>query len=190
MTDPTGPEGEPTDGDSQDEPLTWRADDVDRDDASEEPDLEPAPAEPRAAGVPRFGRRSSRPAPLPPVPTPGSVRAAATPRTDEVPYIDDPVPKLWVGAIVVFFAAIFAYVLLFGNGGALTPRPTPEPLPSAIESPFACATPAPSGAASSSPAESGSEASGSPEISLPPCPTEAPSQAASPSEPTPSPAAS
>ena len=77
---------------------------------------------------------------------------------DELPYVDDRVSKIWVLLIVGTFAAIFAYGLLFGQAGMLTPGPTPTPSPSPtpIASPTAVpsATPTPSPTAATSPATS------------------------------------
>jgi hypothetical protein len=76
------------------------------------------------------------------------VRAVAT--EDELPYVDDRVSKIWVGAIVAVFALILAYGLLFGKAGALTP-PTPSPTPSPSAAPTATASPAPSASQTAAP---------------------------------------
>ena len=62
---------------------------------------------------------------------------------DELPYVDDPVSKYWVLAIVAVFLLILAYGLLFGKSGALTP-PTPSPTPSPSATPTLSASPVPS----------------------------------------------
>ena len=74
--------------------------------------------------------------------------AAATPARavapeDELPYVDDRLSKIWVGAIVAVFALILAYGLLFGKAGALTPA-TPSPTPSPSATPTLSASPVPS----------------------------------------------
>src|SRR5690349_15268216 len=53
-------------------------------------------------------------------PVPTSSKAAATvkaPASDETPYVDDRVSKIWVAAIALTFLAIFVYGFLFGTGG-------------------------------------------------------------------------
>ncbi len=74
--------------------------------------------------------------------------------TDELPYIDDAVSKLFVGAIVLVFAGILLYALLLGKGGALSPpptdRPTREPTPVVSISPSPVGSVRPSGSAGAS----------------------------------------
>ncbi|CAN5751851.1 hypothetical protein BH24CHL6_BH24CHL6_05610 [soil metagenome] len=64
---------------------------------------------------------------------------------EELPYVDDRVSKVWVLLIVAVFAAIFAYGVLFGRAGLLTPDPAPSPAfsPSPIVSPAPGASPSP-----------------------------------------------
>lgn len=55
-----------------------------------------------------------------------------TPASEELPYIDDPVSKWWVGIIVAVFVLIFAWAILFGSGGLFggilgSEDPTPSP---------------------------------------------------------------
>ena len=78
----------------------------------------------------RRGRRLRRPRPLlrrplpvaagqkRPLQRPPRNRAAAT-GEEEIPYIDDPVSKIWVGVIVAVFLLILPYGLLFGSAGLL-----------------------------------------------------------------------
>ncbi len=60
---------------------------------------------------------------------------------DEIPYIDDPVSKWWIGIIIAVFALIFAYAILFGRGGLLadifTSDSSPSPESSLVASPSA-----------------------------------------------------
>jgi hypothetical protein len=74
--------------------------------------------------------------------TTGAPARAVAPE-DELPYIDDRLSKIWVGAIVAVFALILAYGLLFGKAGALTPA-TPSPTPSPSATPTLSASPVPS----------------------------------------------
>src|SRR3954452_21998891 len=155
MTDPSRPdETEPTSTDEPALPIEGAEpeDAVGYEDAATEPEPEfesPAAAELEATTVapiaastttppPAASGRRRRGAPPPARPTAAAATAA---HLDDVAYIDDPVAKIWVGAIIAVFAAILVYVLAFGHGGALTPRPTPEPSPSPTPE---CATPFPS----------------------------------------------
>ena len=76
-------------------------------------------------------------------------QVGTTPGTpDDQPYIDDPVSKVWVGVMIGVFGLILAYALLFGHGGLLTPKPTPEPTLATVCVPVrgtqrVCRTPAP-----------------------------------------------
>ncbi len=101
-------------------------------------DLEPAPAKPMAQVRGRASRAAT-----------SSVRDAST-SEDELPYVDDPVSKYWVLAIVGVFLLILAYGLLFGKSGALTP-PTPSPTPSSSPTPTLSASPVPSGSLTPAP---------------------------------------
>lgn len=87
--------------------------------------------------------------------------------TEEVPYVDDRVSKLWVLLIAAVFAAILIFGLLFGRAGLLAPGPSPSPSP--VVSPGLGPSPSPAGVPS-------------PVVS--PGPTSAPSPAA-PTSPTP-----
>src|SRR5215203_88430 len=46
--------------------------------------------------------------------------------TDELPYVDDRVSKVWVALIGLTFVGILLYGLFLGSGGFLN-QPTPEP---------------------------------------------------------------
>jgi hypothetical protein len=99
-------------------------------------EAEPRASEPVAA---RSMRQVRGPEPRA---TTGAPARAVAPE-DELPYIDDRLSKIWVGAIVAVFALILAYGLLFGKAGALTPA-TPSPTPSPSATPTLSASPVPS----------------------------------------------
>ena len=110
-------------------------------------------------------------------------RGAASPQVtvaaeDELPYVDDRVSKIWVGAIVAVFVLILAYGLLFGKSGALTP-PTPSPTPSPSPTPTLSASPVPSvtptPSISITPTPSSTSASPTPAPSATPTPAPSPS---------------
>ena len=77
--------------------------------------------------------------PVKPASKPGGDAASSIEHgSDELPYIDDPVSKWWIGIIVAVFALIFAWAILFGAGGVFDgifdsddPTPSPEPTISA-----------------------------------------------------------
>ena len=80
---------------------------------------------------------------------------------DELPYVDDPLTKWWVGIVVAVFIAIFAFALLLGGGGLLSdlftsdpPAASPSPSAAAIPSPSAEPSPTPEGQGASPPAPS------------------------------------
>lgn len=123
--------------------------------------------------------------------------------SDELPYVDDRVSKFFVGAVVAVFAAIFAYGVLFGGAGLLTPDPTPRP--SRAPTPNASPAASPSGSPAASPSESpsatpedspGSSPSASPDASPGASPSASPeaspsaSPGASPAGASPSPTGS
>lgn len=109
-------------------------------------------------------------------PAAGAGSRLSTPvASDELPYVDDRLSKLFVGAMVAVFTAIFAYGLLFGGAGLLTPDATPRP--SRPPSPSVSPAVSPSGSPASSPSASPSP-EGSPESS--PSASPAQSQSASP----------
>lgn len=77
--------------------------------------------------------------------------------------IDDRISQVFVVGVIVVFAAILLYGLLFGAAGVFTPLPTPSPVPSAsAPAPSGSESAAPSAAPSTSPATS---PSGSPSAS-------------------------
>jgi hypothetical protein len=79
--------------------------------------------------------------------------------------VDDPVSKWWVALIVVVFIAIFAWALLFGQGGFLSgliPAASPSPSPSLPPTASPTLEASPSASASSSP---------SPSVTLTPMPS-------------------
>jgi hypothetical protein len=106
-------------------------------------------------------------------PSGGAPAPAAAPGSTEIPYIDDPVSRIWVAAVVGLFVLVFAYAALLGHGGILTPKQTPIPLatprasvtvssaPSAGSS-GAPASGAPASGAASSPAPASAGAGGTP----------------------------
>ena len=66
----------------------------------------------------------------------------------ELPYVDDPVSKWWIGIIIAVFALIFAVAILFGAGGLLDgvlnpaePQETAEPTLVASPSPEPSSSP-------------------------------------------------
>ncbi len=110
----------------------------------------------------------------------------------EIPYVDDPVSRVWVGIVVGLFAVVFLYAALLGHGGILTPAHSPAPLATPGASvttsaaPGVAGSPAASSAAGSSisPATSPAASSGAgTPTTTPPSGTRAPSLAS----PTPSP---
>jgi hypothetical protein len=61
----------------------------------------------------------------------GTAAAEGKPVTaDDLPYVDDRVSKIWVGAIIATFLLILAYGFFLGKGGLLTTTPAPSPSPS------------------------------------------------------------
>ena len=81
-----------------------------------------------------------------------SVRPASVATTvpaEQLPYVDDRFSKYWVAAIIVTFVAIVGYGIFLGQGGILTPLPSPTPTlataPSASPSPSPTANPSASG---------------------------------------------
>lgn len=119
-------------------------------------------AEPRAAerrgDAPRRAARSE-------------TRAAPGRAEDELPYVDDRVSKVWVLLIVATFVAIFAYGLLFGQAGMLTPQPTPSPSPTPVVTPSPAGSPSPGTSqtpgATTTPAASPTTVPGSPTAAPP-----------------------
>lgn len=75
------------------------------------------------------------------------------PDREPVPYVDDRWTKIFVAAVIVVFALIFANAIFMGKGGLLTATPSPSPAPIVTESPSASpsASPAATAAATSSP---------------------------------------
>ena len=169
------------------------------------PNGEPGPAPDQPPSVEEAGPpRRSRPHPagLAPrrrvgMPTRASSELPAGQGTgggEALPYVDDRASKIWVAIVIGSFALLFAYVLLLGKGGALTPKATPLPV----------ASPSASVSVSGAPVASGSPAAGSPgaSVSVPasagasaaaPSPSAAASRGAGPSpstSPVPSPSAS
>ena len=143
---------------------------------------EPAPRRPGGpkgrAATPTAGQKSSATSTQGPTPAAGS---------GEIPYIDDPVSRAWVGVVVGLFAVVFLYAVLLGHGGVLTPVHSPSPLPTPAASVTTSAAPsvAPSAAASAAPASSTSPAASSAAGAATPAPS---SGASAPSAiPTPSP---
>lgn len=66
----------------------------------------------------------------PRAPRPGGEREPAH-------YIDDRWTKLFVAAVIVVFALVFANAIFLGRGGLLTATPTPTPVPIVTPSPGA-----------------------------------------------------
>lgn len=100
--------------------------------------------------------------------------------TDELPWIDDQVSKVWVVLIVAVLSLILLYGILFGRAGMLNPVPSPSPSPS--PTPVVTPSAPPSSSPTSSPSVPASPAaSPSPGVSPSPSPGAAPSPARSPS---------
>jgi hypothetical protein len=166
----------------EDEEAIEEAEDVDATEAA-------LTAAASGAALPKPGRADTEPL------------AAATQRgpTDELPYVDDPISKIFVASMVVVFSGIFIYALLFGKAGALTPEktraPSPSPAPSVsisvgpTESPGESPSESPGESPSESPRESPTESPGGSPTSVP---TGSPgaSPSASPPGGSPSPTAS
>ena len=70
---------------------------------------------------------------------------------EEQPRVDDRVSKAWVLLVIGVFVAIFAYGVLFGRAGMLSPTPTPEPSPELSPTAELTASPLPSPTAQLSP---------------------------------------
>ncbi len=86
---------------------------------------------------------------------------------ETLPYVDDPVSKVWVGVVVGVFAVVFLYAVLLGHGGLLSPaRPTIAPLPTGT--PAASVSASPIESASTSPTASASPSSSVPSPSATP----------------------
>jgi hypothetical protein len=84
-------------------------------------DAPPAAETQVGPGTPTSGRRGR-----------GSAAAAArqpAEHHDELPWIDDPVSRVWVLLLIAVFGAIIAYGVLFGRAGLLNQPPAPEPTP-------------------------------------------------------------
>ena len=69
--------------------------------------------------------------------------------SEEPPFIDDPVSKWWIAAIIAVFAVIFAFAIFFGSGGLFSgifdsEDETASPAPTLVASP----TPGPTDAVS------------------------------------------
>ncbi len=102
-------------------------------------------------------------------PKPGVTSSGQGP--EELPYIDDPVTKWWVGIIAAVFVLIFAGAIFLGSGGLLdgvfdTDEATPVPeatlvatdAPDATQTPEATAVPATTEAPSDTPVPEVTEA--------------------------------
>ena len=102
-----------------------------------EPDTNAAATPPVSGAVVRGTRRSD------------GGRTSVAGDAEEIPYVDDPISKWWVGLIIAVFVVIFAWALLFGRGGLLVGGPdeaaaTPSPVATASASPSPAASVAPS----------------------------------------------
>jgi hypothetical protein len=134
--------------------------------------------------------------PVKPASRPGGDAASSSDHgSDELPYIDDPVSKWWIGIIVAVFALIFAWAILFGGGGVFDgifdsddPTPSPEPTISASPAPSVEVTLEPSAEPEGTPAvevtlEPSAEPEGTPAVEVTLEPSAAPTATAT-SEPT------
>lgn len=54
---------------------------------------------------------------------------------EPAPYLDDPWSKVFVVAVILVFALVFANAFLLGKGGLLTATPSPTPAPVVTPSP-------------------------------------------------------
>jgi hypothetical protein len=101
----------------------------------EAPGTEPGPTETAPAGAATPARRregAAQPAPRAPTPSELAVR------------VKDPASTIFVVGTAVVFIGILLYGLLLGEGGTLTPIPTPGPTPSITAEPSGSGSPAPS----------------------------------------------
>ena len=162
MSDPTRPDPAAPDHDlaaAEGAALSEAIEEVESSDA--EPPSEPAADEEGAAPVKAAGAKA-----------PASVPGGPAAPGETLPYVDDRVSKWWVAIIVATFVAIFAYAVVLGKGGLLTPIPTPSPTPTATVVPSPSPSPSPNVSPSPSPALT-------PTASPSPSPTAAPSTAPS-----------
>jgi hypothetical protein len=74
--------------------------------------------------------------------------------TEELPYVDDRVSRLWVLLIVAVFAAIFLWGVLGGRNGILIAGPSPSPGESLEPTPSQLISPSPASSPTTSPAAS------------------------------------
>jgi hypothetical protein len=139
------------------------------------------------AAVPAGPARSTRPEAAP---SPRSARTGARPQgkhaagqagkpsagsSEGVHYVDDAASRRWVIAVAVAFALLFAYALVLGRGGLLTPLPAATPLPTA---PIATAAPTAAAPSAASIAPSVPAASQAPAASPSASASQAPASAA------------
>jgi hypothetical protein len=121
------------------------------------PALVPAASPPsrggRGAAPPRARGRAAAPGPHP---APGAGGAH---------YVDDPVSRTWVIAVGAIFALLFAFAIVLGHGGLLTPLPARTPLPTA---PIATAAPSavPTAAASAASAAPSASSAATPAATI------------------------
>ena len=143
---------EPSDADDAADDADDEEDEEDEEDDEDEEDEEDAApagataATAAAATTAAAGRRRASRTPAPVT----DARSRTTTGEEEIPYIDDRVSKIWVGAIASIFVLILLYGLLFGKSGMFSPPPpTDEPLPT--DTPVPSLTAAPSTSPSASP---------------------------------------
>ena len=137
-----------------------------------EEELEPLPEDDELATEPVSERLSG---PTTPAVVP-EAKARAVAADDGHPYVDDRVSKVWVALILLVFAGILLYGLLFGKAGMLTPAsPSPSPSPSASPTPSLTISPSPAASPSTSPSVSPSSSPAASPTSGSPSPTSAPS---------------
>lgn len=103
-------------------------------------------------------------------------KARAVAADEDHPYVDDRVSKVWVALILLVFAGIVLYGLLFGKAGMLSQAsPSPSPTPSLSATPSVTISPSPGGSPSAAPSVSPTGSPGASPTSGSPSPTSAPS---------------
>ena len=106
-------------------------------------------------------------------------RPGVPPAGEIAQYIDDRWTKLFVAAVIVVFALIFANAFFLGQGGLLTTTPSPTPAPTASPTVEPTASPPPSATAPPTPTAPAT-ASPSAVASLTPSPTTSATETPSP----------
>ena len=136
-----------------------------------EEELEPLPEDDGLATEPVSERLSGPTAPA----VVSEAKARAVAAEEDHPYVDDRVSKVWVALILLVFAGILLYGLLFGKAGMLSQAsPSPSATPSQSATPSVTISPSPGGSPSATPSVSPSDSPGTSPTSGSPSPTSAP----------------